>query len=204
MALSSLWHKARGKTRDKKAQSNTSPQTQIVPIKVVKGKNEISPTPPNDNLSINAEHNSNSQHSLPANLEPTDLWRRAYKALCEDDGKRKLMRTYENAMLSKFNDGKPLSDDNREAHMLDLIKKEFDSTDKTQWMFQDGGGKGSVRRQIGNIVKVVLFATDFINTAASMDPHTALAWAGVSVFLPVSYSLPRTAIHRIQVEERNC
>lgn len=46
-----------------------------------------------------------------------------------------------------------------------------------------------VRKQYDCIVGSVIWAKDFITQAVSLDPHAALAWAGVCIVLPVSLSL---------------
>lgn len=42
-----------------------------------------------------------------------------------------------------------------------------------------------LRDQVKRIVSAVIFAKDFIASAVSTDPHLSLAWAGVSLFLPL-------------------
>lgn len=42
-----------------------------------------------------------------------------------------------------------------------------------------------VKAQIDRVVKVVLFAKDFIASGAGTDPHAAIAWAGVCLVLPL-------------------
>jgi hypothetical protein len=43
-----------------------------------------------------------------------------------------------------------------------------------------------VKEQVDKILSAIIYIKDFISSAASLEPHAALAWAGVSVFLPVS------------------
>ncbi len=40
--------------------------------------------------------------------------------------------------------------------------------------------------QFDKAVKIVVAAKDFVSSAVSSEPHAALAWAGVCVFLPVN------------------
>lgn len=35
-------------------------------------------------------------------------------------------------------------------------------------------------------MKIIVSVKDFVSSAVSSEPHAALAWAGVCVFLPVS------------------
>jgi N-terminal domain of NWD NACHT-NTPase len=49
-----------------------------------------------------------------------------------------------------------------------------------------GEKKYIVKEQVDKIISAITAAKEFITTAASLEPHAALAWAGVSVLLPVS------------------
>ena len=51
--------------------------------------------------------------------------------------------------------------------------------------FRVAGRKVSIRKATDPILKFVMFAKDFITSAVSAEPHAALAWAGICVFLPV-------------------
>ena len=57
-----------------------------------------------------------------------------------------------------------------------------------------------VKEKVDKIVSAIIFAKDFITAAASLEPHAALAWAGVSVLLPVSpannYTIPTLSTKR--------
>lgn len=44
----------------------------------------------------------------------------------------------------------------------------------------------SLREQGENIVKFVLWSSDLVSQMASLEPHAAIAWAGISLLLPVS------------------
>ena len=45
-----------------------------------------------------------------------------------------------------------------------------------------------VKSQIEKIIKTVLWAQSFVSSAISADPHAALAWAGVSLLMPLLLS----------------
>ena len=42
-----------------------------------------------------------------------------------------------------------------------------------------------VKAQVDKLVKTVIWAQGFVSSAASADRHSALAWAGVSLLLPL-------------------
>ena len=130
--------------------------------------------------------------TLPAiDSEPFDLWDQAYTCLREDAGSRKHLEAYEKILLSELSgedssDYIPKQGFAREKQMAALVDKKLDIVEKARWRFQLGQTTVEVKAQVDRIAKAVLFAKDFVTSAASTDPHAALAWAGVSVLLPVS------------------
>lgn len=42
-----------------------------------------------------------------------------------------------------------------------------------------------LKKILEQTVKAIVFAKDFVSSAASSEPHAALAWAGVSMLLPL-------------------
>ena len=49
------------------------------------------------------------------------------------------------------------------------------------------GGKSFRIREIGeNVINFIWESKDFVASIASIEPHAAIAWAGVSQLLPVS------------------
>ena len=138
----------------------------------------------------------------PANSsEPSDLWDRAYKRLHEDTSSAKILEEYEKILIRELSGtvdshypnsriDKDTSDSNpglaREKQMAALVSKKLESIETARWKLQLGHATFEVKAQVDRIAKAVLFAKDFISSAASSEPHAALAWAGVSVLLPVS------------------
>ncbi|ESZ97345.1 ankyrin repeat-containing protein [Sclerotinia borealis F-4128] len=60
---------------------------------------------------------------------------------------------------------------------------------KPHWKVRVGNTTVEVKTALNNIVKAAQYAQSFIGTVVSGEPHAALAWAGVSLFLPVGLSL---------------
>ena len=54
---------------------------------------------------------------------------------------------------------------------------------------QDSGEKhkSSLQKYTKKAIELIIASKDFISSAASMEPHAALAWSGVSLLLPVSH-----------------
>lgn len=133
----------------------------------------------------------------PADDTPEDLWDRAYTALRGREDLKKLMDTYENVLLENLQ-GEGLSPgtlaslkaSDREQQMSALVRKKVDHMEQAQSKLPLGNKHIKLRPQVDRVVKAVIYAKDFVTSAASADPHAALAWAGVCVFLPVSLPQP--------------
>jgi hypothetical protein len=65
------------------------------------------------------------------------------------------------------------------------IDERLRSVEEKKWVLTLGSTELVFVEQAHKIAGVVLFAKDFIGQAASNEPHAALAWAGVSVILPL-------------------
>lgn len=135
-----------------------------------------------------------------ADDEPKDLWDRAYTALRERKDLKKLMDTYERVLLENIH-GEDTSTgtfasfkaSEREEQMSRLVQKKVDDMEAKHTKLRLGGKEMEVRPQFDRVVKGVVFAKEFVTSAASGEPHAALAWAGVCIFLPVSLSqLPKS------------
>ena len=72
----------------------------------------------------------------------------------------------------------------RQQELLNIVSKTVQKFDEGGDL-QIAGRKVSIRQATDPAVKFVMFAKDFITSAVSSEPHAALAWAGICVFLPV-------------------
>jgi len=135
-----------------------------------------------------------------ADDKPEDLWDRAYTALRKREDLKKLIDTYEKVLLENLqgegtstNTFASLKASDREERMSALVQKKVDDMELAQSKLGLGNKEIKLRPQVDRVVKVVIYAKDFVTSAVSADPHAALAWAGVCVFLPVS--LPQSSPH---------
>ena len=71
-----------------------------------------------------------------------------------------------------------LKSDERERYLATLIEKRLQTIHKEKWP--------TATKVYKKTVNTVLFAKSFITQVASNEPHAALAWAGISMLLPVS------------------
>ena len=121
-----------------------------------------------------------------------NLWDQAFQLLWEDINKRQRLDRYEEIVLSELEVGHEslrgtarLNDQDREDQLAALVSKKLQIIDDARLRIHRGGKAVEVAPQIDRLVKAVLFAKDFISSAAGSEPHVALAWAGISVLLPV-------------------
>jgi hypothetical protein len=113
-----------------------------------------------------------------------DLWDEAYKKLGREQPK--LFERYKRCIVASGDESAtPLSlnldsvdSEYRERYLANQIEKRLQTIQKQEW-----SAAGDIYKKI---VKTLLFAKDFVGQAVSNEPHAALAWAGVSMLLPVS------------------
>jgi len=116
--------------------------------------------------------------------DQVDLWDEAYKKLKREQPK--LFEQYKHCIVASGDESAtppPLNLDNldtehREQYLANQIEKRLQTIQEQEWSTASDVYK--------KIVKTVLFAKDFVGQAVSHEPHAALAWAGVSMLLPVS------------------
>ena len=129
--------------------------------------------------------------SLVGNDQPRDLWDRAHKFLREDKSNSQLLLAYERILASELNSDASLvasvdwASRERSTQVSDLIAKKLKVIEDTRWRLQLGRETVELKAQVNKVVKTVIWAQGFVSSAVSADPHSALAWAGVSLLLPL-------------------
>jgi ankyrin repeat domain-containing protein 50 len=130
--------------------------------------------------------------ALQSSVIKENLWDLAYELLKNDKEKRQLIETYEK-ILSEESKGSPLvaydvaSTRDREQQMSRIVQEKFQAVQDARWKFEVFSKEIEVRKQFDRAVGAVIWAKDLITPAVSSEPHTALAWAGVCLILPVSF-----------------
>lgn len=133
---------------------------------------------------------SNSTSDSKTVLElvpPRDLWDEAYEALRETD--IKLVERYEETILRIDQEGArlgPVGSVARQEQLSAFITRRLDSIEKDKQIFVVAGKKIVLQEQVDKIVRIIMFAKDFVSSAVNAEPHAALAWTGVCMLLPVS------------------
>ena len=137
---------------------------------------------------------SKAEASGPRTLSSASfrLWSQAYEAL--ESREKDLLLRYEKALAEEirgtscaaikkptieFSGTTSLQTSGSQAatneEVIDLIK---DNLEKAKQ-------QSKTMEVIDNAAKVISFGQAFVTSALSSEPHAALAWAGVSIFLPV-------------------
>jgi hypothetical protein len=112
------------------------------------------------------------------------LWDEAYKKLKREQPK--LFGHYKRCIVASSDESAApphlnldnVDSEQREQYLANQIEKRLQTIQEQEW-----STAGDVYKKI---VQMVLFAKDFVGQAVSNEPHAALAWAGVSMLLPVS------------------
>lgn len=113
------------------------------------------------------------------------LWRRAYSILAEKQPD--LVKDYAKHLHGD-------RDDANEANLSVLADPELIKTciadllaarEKCQWSIKLGGKSVKVKDQVETLAKLLVWSDKIIKDALSAQPYAALAWSGVSVFLPL-------------------
>ena len=129
--------------------------------------------------------------SLVGNDQPKDLWDRAQKLLRKDKRNKHLLIVYERILVSELNlVASPVAfvdwgSHERSRQVSDLIAEKLRVIEDTRWRFHLGKETVEVKAQVDKVVKTVIWAQGFVSSALSAEPHSALAWAGVSLLLPL-------------------
>lgn len=117
-----------------------------------------------------------------ADDKPEGLWDRAYTALRKREDLKKLMNAYEKVLLenhpgesASMNTFAGLRASDREKQMSALVEKKVHDMEQTQSKLRLGIKEIKLRPQVDRIVKAVIYAKDFVTSAASADSHAALA-----------------------------
>lgn len=104
---------------------------------------------------------------------------------------------YEDILASELDDGTILSHGpagpaglGKQKQLSALVSKKLQAVEDARWKFNVRDETVEVKPQVDRVVKAVLLAKEYISSAASSEPHAALAWTGVCLLLPVSALFP--------------
>lgn len=148
-------------------------------------KKETGPKKP---LEGNDESNEGTKRLHPPvsteNTPIRELWKVAYEKLQEEDGE--LIRNYESGLKKSAAASSVQmlpSNGNQRDEMDAILRTKMDEINKNISSSTFAARAGEFAQVF---LKLVVSARDYIGEAASTSPYTSIAWAGVSLILPVS------------------
>ena len=146
-----------------------------------------------DNLSmLGAVHTTPNASRIASkasrlSLKPIkELWNEAYEELKEKE--ESIIKDYEAAMSER---GAPKVPVGRKEQMAALVVKKVAEAKKNTWKLRYGDNDNEVvlKDLAEPIVKLISDAEKFVNGLVSANPYASIAWAGVSLLLPVSLEI---------------
>jgi hypothetical protein len=122
-----------------------------------------------------------------------ELWNEAYDALRANE--ENLVKDYEATTYKNL--GTMVSSTvaltgaklGRENLMAIVLREKMEEVDENTWRLKFCGREVPIRDLAEPVVGIVKWADDYIGNAVSANPYASIAWAGVSLLLPVSYIL---------------
>lgn len=126
------------------------------------------------------------------------LWSRAYQILLEREPD--LIKNYEKYFIEKAPDGVLSSP----ATVTKLVERLQSDREGMQWRLSFNGKEHKLRGQVEKLTKLLVFSDAVIKQAISAQPYAALAWTGVSLFLPVSTCPPEAARDYAKYSKASC
>jgi hypothetical protein len=129
-----------------------------------------------------------------ANLCPIDeLWNDAYDELRGQEGN--LMKDYEATLCSDLATmvGSTVilsgSKVERKAQMITLLSRKVAEVKKNTWKLRFGDHDVQLKDLAQPVVDIIQWTDEHISGALSANPYASIAWAGVSLLLPVSHDI---------------
>lgn len=120
-----------------------------------------------------------------------ELWSLAYEDLRESDGE--IIKEYEAKLDRNFAAalGSPLgftlgSRADRRDQMNAILQLKMNEVNRDTWKLKFGSTEVQVKDLVQPVLGVVNWANEYITGAVSANPVASVAWAGVSLLLPVS------------------
>ena len=116
---------------------------------------------------------------MPELSKSEKLWRNAYAALKMEEPS--LVQDFEDAL------GFDTINTRSTKRLGNILRQRVLAQDAKQLVITIMGKSVKVREFGEKIIAFILSTKDLVTTATSSEPHAALAWATVSLILPVSF-----------------
>lgn len=116
-----------------------------------------------------------------------ELWNIAYEKLRAEDGEliKEYERKLEGNMVASL--GSMLeSNTSMRDRMQTILEYKMDEVNADTWKLKFRSSEVEVKDVVQPILGIVSLVNDYITGAVSANPYASLAWAGISLLLPVS------------------
>ncbi|KAK3324517.1 hypothetical protein B0T19DRAFT_486672 [Cercophora scortea] len=125
-----------------------------------------------------------SEASRPPTQDLKSLWDRGYEGLKHDSPQ--LVDAYEKLIDQSILDSLlPADGQARQAHLSLIIEKGLQRLDESKIKYSIAGHEIVLKDQISQAASMVLWAKSWIGEAVKASPEASIAWAGVSIILPL-------------------
>jgi hypothetical protein len=130
------------------------------------------------------------KQTLVINLRSDDipineLWNVAYEKLRVEDGT--LIEEYEKKLQGNMVAGLgSMLNANMRDRMQAILKYQMDEVNANTWKLKFRSSEVEVRDIVQPILGAVSLVNEYITDTTSVSPYASLAWAGISLLLPVS------------------
>ncbi|KAJ6056383.1 hypothetical protein N7444_005481 [Penicillium canescens] len=120
----------------------------------------------------------------PTDIPPKDLdlWTLAYEKLEQRD--QELMHMYKQCLGLSLQDTS-IADLSSSKSVSLVVDRLLDDREKKRWHLSVLGKDIEVRKQVEKLQKFILWSDPLVKDALSAQPYAALAWTGVSLFVPL-------------------
>ncbi|TGO39883.1 hypothetical protein BHYA_0046g00370 [Botrytis hyacinthi] len=115
---------------------------------------------------------------------PKCFWHDAVQMLQEDPSHRELLDTYQK-ILQAESGASPPSASAAPDYLLKTIDRSLKLLDENRSKIRVGSATMEVRDALNKVAKAAQYAQSFVGSLVSGEPHAAMAWAGLSLFLPL-------------------
>jgi hypothetical protein len=151
--------------------------------------------PKNPSPEVGLTGSSPSLESKPdaaISSEADNIWVRAEQMLSNDKRKREIFQAYLEILESELGSGlKPSGTADRQKQLCQLLDAKTQELEDKKWKVRFGDHNVEVRDLLTGAFKNVLTANQLIKSAASASAPAAIACAGVTVVLTVSWPLSK-------------
>ncbi|KAF7938823.1 uncharacterized protein EAE98_001161 [Botrytis deweyae] len=115
---------------------------------------------------------------------PRRFWHDAVQMLQENPSHRELLDTYQK-ILQAESEATPSSASAAPDYLLKTIDRSLKLLDEKRSKIRVGSATVEVRGALNKVAKAAQYAQSFVGSLVSGEPHAAMAWAGLSLFLPL-------------------